>query len=81
MAYLLPLFVGYLADTRFGRYNMIFWGVMVCGVAHILIIAGGAPALIDNGTAKIPFFIGVYILSIGAGKSCSRFELHRWFIS
>ncbi|KAK7994371.1 hypothetical protein PG991_015959 [Apiospora marii] len=66
LAYLLPLFVGYLADTRFGRYNMIFWGVIVCGVAHVLIVAGGAKALIANDTAKIPFFIGVYILSIGA---------------
>ncbi|GJN73832.1 oligopeptide transporter [Purpureocillium lilacinum] len=66
LAYCLPLFVGYLADTRFGRYNMIFWGVLVCGVGHVLIIAGGAKQLIENGTAKIPFFIGVYILAIGA---------------
>lgn len=67
LAYCLPLVVGYLADTRFGRYPMIFWGVIICGVGHILIVAGGAKTLIDNGTAKIPFFIGVYILAIGAG--------------
>ncbi len=47
---------------------MIFWGVLVCGVGHVLIIAGGAKQLIENGTAKIPFFIGVYILAIGAGQ-------------
>lgn len=46
---------------------MIFWGVIICGVGHVLIVAGGAKTLIDNGTAKIPFFIGVYILAIGAG--------------
>jgi MFS family permease len=67
LAYCLPLVVGYLADTRFGRFPMIFWGVIICGVGHILIVAGGAKTLIDNGTAKIPFFIGVYILAIGAG--------------
>lgn len=47
---------------------MILWGVYVCGIAHVLIVAGGAKALLENGNAKIPFFIGVYILSIGAGK-------------
>lgn len=47
---------------------MIMWGVYVCGVAHVLIIAGGAKSLLDNGTAKIPFYIGVYVLAIGAGK-------------
>lgn len=47
---------------------MIFWGVIICGVGHILIVAGGAKELIANGTAKIPFFLGVYILAIGAGK-------------
>ncbi|KAM0470725.1 hypothetical protein ACHAPX_009783 [Trichoderma viride] len=45
---------------------MIFWGVIICGVGHVLIVAGGAKTLIDDGTAKIPFFIGVYILAIGA---------------
>lgn len=67
LAYCLPLVVGYLADTRFGRFPMIFWGVIICGVGHVLIVAGGAKTLIDDGTAKIPFFIGVYILAIGAG--------------
>ncbi|KAM3560329.1 hypothetical protein MY1884_002997 [Beauveria asiatica] len=66
LAYCLPLLVGYLADTRFGRYPMIFWGIMLCGLGHVLIIAGGAKALLEDGTAKIPFFIGVYILAIGA---------------
>ena len=46
---------------------MIFWGVILCGVGHALICAGGAKTLMDNDTAKIPFFIGVYILAVGAG--------------
>lgn len=66
IAYCLPLLVGYLADSRFGRYPMIFWGIILCGIGHVLIVAGGAKSLIDNDTAKIPFFIGVYILAVGA---------------
>lgn len=66
IAYVLPLYIGYLADTRFGRYNMIFWGILLCGVGHTLIVVGGARNLLEDGTAKIPFFIGVYILAIGA---------------
>lgn len=69
IAYCLPLVVGYLADSRFGRYPMIFWGIILCGVGHVLIVAGGAKTLIENDTAKIPFFIGVYILAVGAGES------------
>jgi dipeptide/tripeptide permease len=68
IAYCLPLVVGYLADSRFGRYPMIFWGIILCGIGHVLIVAGGAKSLIEDGTAKIPFFIGVYILAVGAGK-------------
>lgn len=56
---------------------MIFWGVIVCGVGHVLIVAGGAKQLIGDGSAKIPFFLGVYILAVGAGMSypppCLRF--------
>jgi dipeptide/tripeptide permease len=68
IAYCLPLVVGYLADSRFGRYPMIFWGIILCGIGHVLIVAGGAKTLIENDTAKIPFFIGVYILAVGAGE-------------
>lgn len=70
MAFSLPLAAGYLADSKFGRYPMIFWGVVICGIGHLLIVAGGAKELIDNGTAKIPFFLGVYVLAVGAGMFC-----------
>ncbi|QUC18886.1 uncharacterized protein UV8b_03127 [Ustilaginoidea virens] len=66
LAYSLPLLFGHLGDTRFGRFPMIFWGVITSGVGHAFIVAGGAKQLLDNGTAKIPFFIGVYILAVGA---------------
>jgi dipeptide/tripeptide permease len=71
IAYCLPMLVGYLADSRFGRYPMIFWGIILCGIGHVLIVAGGAKTLIENDMAKIPFFLGVYILAVGAGKFCA----------
>jgi dipeptide/tripeptide permease len=36
LAYSLPLFAGYISDTRTGRFKMICAGVAVCGVAHVL---------------------------------------------
>jgi dipeptide/tripeptide permease len=81
ISYCFPLVVGYFADTKFGRYPMIFWGVIICGVGHVLIVAGGARELIEAGTAKIPFFIGVYILAIGAGMRATGppFSLSKTF--
>lgn len=72
LAYALPMLFGYLADTRVGRFNMIFYGVFVFGVAHVLMMAGTSKELLANGNAKIPFLISVYILSIGAAmfKPC-----------
>ncbi|KAI1331067.1 MFS general substrate transporter [Xylariaceae sp. FL0255] len=66
LAYSLPLFFGWLSDSRTGRFRLICWGVGVFGVAHVLLIASGAKNLLANGTAKIPFFLAIYILSIGA---------------
>ena len=68
LAYSLPLFFGWVADTKTGRFKMICWGVVVCGVAHVLMVASGAKGLLANGNAKIPFLISVYVLAIGAGK-------------
>jgi len=36
LAYSLPLFAGYISDTRTGRFRMICAGVAVCGLAHCL---------------------------------------------
>ncbi|KAK4120374.1 general substrate transporter [Parathielavia appendiculata] len=66
LAYALPLLFGWLADAKTGRFKLICWGVGVFGVAHVLMVAAGAKDLLANGTAKAPYFLSVYILSIGA---------------
>ena len=47
---------------------MIIYGVFVCGVAHIVLMAAAAPAVLTAHHATAPFMIGLYVLAIGAGK-------------
>ena len=68
LVYCLPLVFGYISDTYSGRWNMIVWGVMVCGVAHVILVGAAAPALLQSGHATAPFMIGLYVLAIGAGE-------------
>lgn len=68
LAYSLPLLFGYLADAHTGRFKLICWGVLVFGVAHVLMVGATAPKLLESGQAKAPYFLSVYILAIGAGK-------------
>ena len=68
LAYALPLLFGWMSDAKTGRFKLICWGVGVFGIAHVLMVAAGARDLLANGTAKVPFFLSVYILSIGAGE-------------
>ena len=69
LAYALPLLFGWMADAKTGRFKLICWGVAVFGVAHVLMVAAGSKDLLANGTAKAPYFISVYVLSVGAGES------------
>jgi hypothetical protein len=66
LVYMLPIFFGWMADTKTGRFKQICWGVGVFGVAHVIILAAAAKPLLADGSAKIPFFIGLYILAVGA---------------
>jgi hypothetical protein len=34
LVYALPVLFGWLADTKTGRYSLICWGVLICGVAQ-----------------------------------------------
>lgn len=66
LAYGLPVFFGYLADSRTGRFKLICYGILVFGIAHILMVVSGSKTLLENGNAKVPYFLSVYILAIGA---------------
>jgi dipeptide/tripeptide permease len=66
LAYLLPLVTGYLADAKTGRYRMIVWGIYVMGLGHAILVASGAKSLLANGSAQGPFFVGIYIIAVGA---------------
>lgn len=72
LAYALPLLFGWLADAKTGRFRLICWGVAVFGVAHVLLVAAGSKDLLANGMAKAPYFLSIYMLSVGAGKFARR---------
>ena len=38
LAYGLPVFAGWLADTKWGRFKTIWIGTIVFGVAHIIMV-------------------------------------------
>ncbi|KAI1379533.1 hypothetical protein F4677DRAFT_453086 [Hypoxylon crocopeplum] len=61
LAYALPIYFGWLADTKYGRFKMICWGVAICGVAHIIMIISSLPPVLLSGNA-------IDMLSIGAAQ-------------
>ncbi|KAJ5817115.1 hypothetical protein N7447_009348 [Penicillium robsamsonii] len=69
LAYIVPIFGGYWADTHVGRYKAIVVGVAICGVAHIIQIVGAIPSVLQQGKAHAapPFVIGLLLLAVGAG--------------
>lgn len=68
LAYALPIYFGWLADTKYGRFKMICWGVAICGLAHIIMIIAALPPVLASGNAIGPFALSLYMLSIGAAQ-------------
>ena len=67
LAYVIPIFGAWIADVKIGCYQAIVWGVLVGAVAHVIMIGGAAPALLQAGKGVAPFFVSFFILAIGAG--------------
>lgn len=67
LAYIVPIFGAWLADTKIGRYKAIFLGVIICAISHVLMVGGAAPALLQAGKGAAPFLISLFLLAIGAG--------------
>ncbi|KAI1802333.1 PTR2-domain-containing protein [Daldinia bambusicola] len=72
LAYVIPIFGGWIADVKIGHYKTIVWGVAIGGIAHVIMIGGAAPALLQAGKGVAPFFVSFFLLSIGSGlfKPC-----------
>ena len=68
LAYVVPIFGAYGADVYTGRFRMILYGVLVCGIAHIIVICGAIPSVLQAGKGIAPFMISLILLAIGAGK-------------
>ncbi|KAI1173345.1 POT family protein [Nemania sp. FL0916] len=66
LAYVIPIFGAWWADTKIGRYAAIVYGVLIGGVAHVL-VGGAAPAVLAVGKGVAPFLISFFLLAIGAG--------------
>jgi dipeptide/tripeptide permease len=68
LAYVVPLFGGWWADSKIGRYRAIMIGVLICGFAHIVQIVGAIPSVLQKHQGVAPFLISLFLLAIGAGR-------------
>ncbi|ROV90626.1 hypothetical protein VMCG_10022 [Cytospora schulzeri] len=67
-AYIVPLFGGWLADAKLGRYKVLHIAICVSMTAHVILVAASAPSVItkpDNSLAA--FIVGMLVLCIGTG--------------
>ncbi|KAK5625830.1 hypothetical protein RRF57_001546 [Xylaria bambusicola] len=72
LAYVIPILGAWWADTKVGRYPAIVYGVLIGGVAHVIMsinsnIGGAAPALLKAGKGVAPFLVSFFLLAFGAG--------------
>ncbi|CUM67353.1 uncharacterized protein PRCAT00005046001 [Priceomyces carsonii] len=65
VAYVVPLYAGFVADSQVGKLKAIWIGV-ICGFfAHILLIVAAAPSVIAAGHAIVPTAFGIITLAFG----------------
>ncbi|AOW00858.1 POT family-domain-containing protein [Yarrowia lipolytica] len=68
LSYVAPLWGAWLADARYGRFNTIWAGTIVCGVGHVIIVIAGIPGIIEHTNASFGvFMVGLLVFAIGTG--------------
>ena len=72
LAYTFPILGAWIGDARIGRYNAVVIGVLICGVAHVVMIGGAAPSVLQAGHGTAPFVISLLLLAFGAGTLIAK---------
>ncbi|KAL7422570.1 hypothetical protein Q5752_003218 [Cryptotrichosporon argae] len=68
LAYVIPIFGGIIADTRWGRFKTIAVGTAVGFFAHILLVIPAIPSVIAHPNGSLAaFIIAIIILAFAAG--------------
>ncbi|KAK6462583.1 POT family-domain-containing protein [Scheffersomyces coipomensis] len=68
VAYVVPLYGGFIADTKIGKYKAIWIGVIAGLVSHILFVIASLPSVLKHGSAALaPTVIAILSLSVGTG--------------
>ncbi|KAH9833910.1 PTR2-domain-containing protein [Teratosphaeria destructans] len=67
LAYVIPIAGGWIADVKLGRFKVILYGVLLCGISHVIMICGAIPSVLQAGHGAGPFFVSLFLLAIGAG--------------
>ncbi|WVW79812.1 hypothetical protein I302_101782 [Kwoniella bestiolae CBS 10118] len=68
LAYVIPIWGGIVADTKWGRFKTICVGTAVGAIAHILLVIPAIPAVIAKPNGSLgAFIISIVILAFAAG--------------
>ncbi|KAK6458867.1 proton-dependent oligopeptide transporter, POT family [Scheffersomyces xylosifermentans] len=68
LAYCVPLYGGFVADTKIGKFKAIWVGVIMGGISHILFVIAAIPSVLSHGKAALaPTIIAIITLAFGTG--------------
>lgn len=67
LAYVVPLYGGFVADTKLGKFKAIWIGVAAGFLGHLFFIIAAIPQVIASGHAIGPTALGIIFLAVGTG--------------
>lgn len=68
LAYLTPLFGGYISDKKLGRVKTIWYGIWIGALSHVVLIIAAIPSVLKHGSSALaPTIIAIVLLAIGSG--------------
>lgn len=68
LAYVIPIYGGIVADTKWGRFKTICVGTAVGAIAHVLLVIPAIPSVINNPNGSLgAFIVSIVILAFAAG--------------